>query len=84
MSDVRWNFHCHQNDPFSMSTVLQGQPQQPGCLVMGGSVTGHGVGKQFSLSCLLSSLSLRLLSLPLYPAFALGLASGSADIRPIR
>lgn len=67
-----------------MSTVLQVQPEQPGCLEIVGGVTGPGVGRQFTLSCLLSSLSLRLLSLPLYPAFALGLASGSADIRPIR
>lgn len=54
-SGVRWNFHCHQSDPFSMSTVLQGQPQQPGCLVMGGSVTGMGWAGNFhsAVSCLL-------------------------------
>lgn len=67
--------------PVSMSTAFQGQP---GYLGMGGGCHWAWVSRQFSLSYLLSSLSLRLLSLPLYSAFALGLASGSADIRPIR
>lgn len=48
---------------------------------------GLGGGQMVSLSCLLSSLFLWLLSPSpshLRPAFAPGLAAGSANIRPLR